>query len=121
MTLTETLQIKARYLQLEDMRAIDYCEKRWQSEGCPVERWGMVNFIEKMLKELPANGIAYPAVLLLRKKEIQRKQFSIERTKPETATAKCACSNGWLSNGKPCTCEKGRPHVEQLRKWGMNV
>jgi hypothetical protein len=75
MTLTETLQLKEKYLQFEDLRALDYCEKRWREEGTPVERWAMVNFIEKMLKELKANGIGYPKVLLLRKKEIQRREF----------------------------------------------
>lgn len=81
MTLTETLQIKARYLQFEDVRALDYCEKRWQEEACPLERWDMVNFLEKMLQELKANGIGYPKVVLLRKKEIQRRTFALEARK----------------------------------------
>jgi hypothetical protein len=76
MTLTETLQIKERYLHFEDLRALEYCERRWQEEKRPTERWPLVNFIEKMLRELQRNGMDYPKVLLLRKKEIQRKEFS---------------------------------------------
>jgi len=78
MTLTETLQIKERFLQLEDLRAMDYCEKRWQQEGRPTTRWEMVNFIERMLQELQQKGIGYPKVLLLRKKEIQRRTFTLQ-------------------------------------------
>jgi hypothetical protein len=83
MTLTQTLQINDCYLHLQDIRAMEYCEKRWQEEGCPLERWPLLNFIEKMLRELVANGIGYPRVLLLRKKEIQRGQFKPEALKAE--------------------------------------
>jgi hypothetical protein len=79
MTLTETLQLKEKYLQWEDLRALDYCEKRWQQHGCPTERWQIINFLERMLRELQANGTGYPKVLLLRKKEIQRGAFTIEQ------------------------------------------
>ena len=41
MTLTETLQIKERYLKFEDMRALDYAEKRWQEDGCPIKQVGV--------------------------------------------------------------------------------
>ena len=56
MTLTETLQLKERFLKFEDLRALDYCEKRWLEEKRPLKRWEMFNFIEKMLQELRANG-----------------------------------------------------------------
>lgn len=89
MTLTKTLHIKEHYLQLQDLRAIDYCEKRWQQEGRPTHKWEMFNFIEKMLVELQGNGIGYPKVLLLRKKQIQSGQFTLpsheSRNEPEQA------------------------------------
>jgi hypothetical protein len=120
MTLTETLQLNERFLKFEDLRALDYCEKRWLEENRPLKRWEMFNFIEKMLQELKANGIGYPKVLLLRKKEIQRQQFTIPQ--PGQAPAKgCSCFGGWLLSGTPCTCPKGEPRREQLRKLGMQV
>lgn len=78
MTLTETLQLEEKYLKYDDLRAIDYCEKRWQEEKIPAERWQLINFLEKMMRELVATGIGYPKVLLLRKKEIQRGTFTLE-------------------------------------------
>src|SRR6266436_6019614 len=115
MTLTETLQIKERYLQFEDLRALAYCEKRWQEAGCPVERWQIINFLERMLQELKAAGPGYPKVLLLRKKEIQRNAFTVPQFAaagqlPETCSS---CSGtGWVpsaSGHKPCTCPAGKP------------
>jgi len=57
---------------------MEYCQKRWQQEGRPAARWEMFNFIERMLQELQQNGTGYPKVLLLRKKEIQRRTFTLE-------------------------------------------
>jgi hypothetical protein len=119
MTLTQTLQLKEKYLQFEDLRALDYCEKRWKEEGCPSERWQVINFLEKMLKELQSQG-GYPKVLLLRKKEIQRNQFTIPQS-GEDLGKECGCRSGWLLSGTPCSCPKGEPHRAQLRKWGMQI
>jgi hypothetical protein len=35
MTLTKILQIKEHYLKFEDMRALDYFEKRWEQDARP--------------------------------------------------------------------------------------
>jgi len=118
MTLTETLQLKERFLMYEDLRALDYCERRWKEDGCPTERWQVINFLEKMLCELKDQG-GYPKVLLLRKKEIQRRTFTLQKPGEPTAGG-CSCYDGWLLSGTPCSCPKGDPHKEQLRKWGMN-
>jgi hypothetical protein len=128
MTLTETLQINERYLSYEDLRALAYCENRWQKEGCPVERWDLVNFIERMLQELKATGVGYPKVLLLRKKEIQRRTF-IPQEFARTDAAEEVCPlcrrTGWqaIEHGPlppsyaPCTCKAGSVHRTQLSEY----
>jgi hypothetical protein len=119
MTLTETLQIKERFLKFEDMRALDYVEKRWQQEECPTERWQLINFLEKMLRELKDQG-GYPKVLLLRKKEIQRRTFTVPQPGDVPAEG-CPCFDGYLLSGTVCVCPKGDRHREKLRKWGMQI
>ena len=119
MTLTQTLQLKEKYLQYDDLRAMDYCEKRYREAGEPTERWQVINFLEKMLRELKDKG-GYPKVLLLRKKEIQRQQFTIQQP-GETPPEGCSCIGGYLATGTVCPCPKGEPHREQLRKWGMKI
>ncbi|MGB2645460.1 MAG: hypothetical protein WBG02_06475 [Candidatus Acidiferrum sp.] len=127
MTLTETLQLKERFLKFEDLRALDYCEKRWLEENRPIKRWELFNFIEKMLKELEANGIGYPKVLLLRKKEIQRKTFTPAQQSEEGSAASESCplckGQGWrpihYPNSAPsytaCSCASGSAHRVALR------
>lgn len=120
MTLTETLQLKERFLQYNDLRALDYCEKRWKEAGEPTERWQVINFLERMLCELKSQG-GYPKVLLLRKKELQRRTFTLTEPGQESEANECTCSGGWLLTGRPCPCPLGEPHGEQLRKWGMAI
>src|SRR5215469_18870555 len=86
MTLTETLRLKEKYLKLEDMRALDYCEKRYKEAGEPTERWQLINFLEQMLHELRDRG-GYPKVLLLRKKELQRQTYTIPQQPRELQPA----------------------------------
>lgn len=119
MTLTETLQLKEKFLQYNDLRALDYCEKRYKEAGEPTERWQVINFLEKMLRELKDQG-GYPKVLLFRKKQIQRREFAVQQN-GETSAGGCSCAGGWRMNGTPCPCPLGEPHREQLRKWGMQV
>jgi hypothetical protein len=119
MTLTKTLQLEEKYLQYDDLRALDYCEKRWREAGEPTERWQVINFLERMLRELKDQG-GYPKVLLFRKKQIQRREFAIQQP-GESSAEGCSCVGGWLLSGTPCPCPKGEPHREQLRKWGMQV
>ena len=119
MTLTHTLQLRGKYLQYDDLRALDYCEKRWRDAGQPTERWQLINFLEKMIQELKEQG-GYPKVLLFRKKQIQRREFAIQQP-GETPAEGCSCIGGYLAGGTPCPCPKGEPHREQLRKWGMQI
>ena len=119
MTLTQTLQLKEKYLQYNDLRALNYCERRYKEAGEPTDRWQLINFLEKMLRELKAQG-GYPKVLLFRKKQIQRKEYTIPEPSEETPDG-CACSGGWLPTGRPCPCPKGDQPRAQLRKWGMQI
>jgi hypothetical protein len=115
MTLTEILRLEEKYLKYDDLRALDYCEKRWQQAGKPTERWQLINFLEKMLRELQQNGISYPKVLLLRKKEIQRRTFRLpfekETDTPQDSLGDEVCLNcigrGFLilPGGEATLCE----------------
>ena len=99
---------------------MDYAEKRWKEAGEPTERWAIINFLERMLRELKERG-GYPKVLLLRKKEIQRGTYTIPQAGEAQTAAECTCFDGWLQNGAPCSCGKGERHRKELRGWGMVI
>jgi hypothetical protein len=132
MTLTQILQIEERYLRYEDMRALEYCEKRWEMEGRPIQRWQLINFIEKMLSDLKSSGVGYPKVLLLRKKEIQRRTFTIEVPRIVDANHASAShdrticpfcyGSGWKSKPTgfaPCDCTAGENPRKELAAMGI--
>jgi hypothetical protein len=128
MTLTQILQIKERFLKFEDMRALDYVEKRWEEAGKPVERWQLINFLERMLVDLKTQGTGYPKVLLLRKKEIQRNTFTIcepaKTAEAQDGVCPLCVGAGWIpgTNGyAPCAFPAGEPHRAQLQRWGMKI
>lgn len=121
MTLTKILQLNEKYLRYADLRALDYCERRYKEAGEPTERWPLFNFLEKMLQELQRSGIGYPKVLLLRKKKIQNGIFAIPQAGEENVEEACSCFDRWLLSGAPCHCPKGEPHRQMLRKWGMQI
>ena len=66
----------------------------------------MINFIEKMLQELQANGLGYPKILLLRKKEIQRRVFT-----PPSDLRGNETKHGQTAAGEPCNDCVGRGFV----------
>ena len=119
MTLTEALQLNEKYLEYDDLRALEYCERRYREAGAPAERWELINFLERMLQELKSQG-GYPKVLLLRKKEIQRQQFTVRKPR-ERPVAECSCFGGWLLNGTACSCPRGEGQRKRLRAWGMKI
>jgi hypothetical protein len=132
MTLTETLQIKERYLSYEDLRVLAYVESGWRQDGCPVSKWDLVNFLERMLRELTAAGTGYPKVLLLRKKEIQRNAFTIAKAdggKPGAEVCANCKGQGWKASNParassgyvPCECPAGEAHRKRLSVWGMRI
>jgi hypothetical protein len=125
MTLTELLQLKDKYLKYDDLRAIAYCEKRWQEETFPTERWQLINFLEKMLQELKENVGAYPKVILLRKKEIQRGTYVIPQHSEKelhpsavvfTSPAHPKIPKEWIDQAIRQSVEEGNAEVQQRRR-----
>ncbi|HKW35864.1 MAG TPA: hypothetical protein VJN92_22855 [Candidatus Acidoferrum sp.] len=106
MTLTETPSIKERFLQYDDLRALDYCERRWKEAGEPTDRWQVINFLEQMLRELKDQG-GYPRVLLLRKKEIQRRTYTIPQPSEEKRPSCGLLLLEWLAYWPAVSLPKG--------------
>jgi len=99
-------------------------KERADDQARPAIRWGMVNFIELMLRELQHNGVGFPKVLLLRKKQIQRRSITPQLDKESARRAYCSlcrCS-GWQEiapqgstpSYQPCNCRDGGPHRYRL-------
>lgn len=72
MTLTRLLGIKPRLLKYEEDRGLQLAEEVWRSQGAPSEGPALADAIERCLQRCTEEGILYPAILLKRKKQIER-------------------------------------------------
>ena len=72
MTLSRLLGIKLRLLRYEDERGLQLAEEVWRSLGAPCAGPALADVIELCLQRCTKEGIPYPAILLKRKKQIER-------------------------------------------------
>lgn len=72
MTLTRLLEVNLRLIRYEDERGLRLAEEVWKLNGGPTEADALSETIEKALQCCSEEGISYPAILLKRKKQIER-------------------------------------------------
>jgi hypothetical protein len=72
MTLTRLLGIRLDLLKYEDEQGLSFAERVWQENGAPCEPELLCDVLETILTRCVEEGICYPAIVLRRKKELQR-------------------------------------------------
>jgi hypothetical protein len=120
MTLTSLLEINRKFLEYDDERALSIAERRWRERGSPREPEALCEALEDILTHFTEEGIYYPKILLLRKKQLQRGTWkpknkpaaSQRRTTPgdDPVCPDCAGTGIWVmpaGAGSFCTCEAG--------------
>jgi hypothetical protein len=83
MTLTRLLDINEALLNDLDVRGLTFAEILFQEAGAPSEKQALCKAIENILVKCQQEGVPYPAVLLKRKKQLQRGEWE-----PQHAQAK---------------------------------
>jgi len=110
------------FLTRADEVGMAFAEKMWRSRGCPVECQKLIEVLEQIICEMTRQGIIYPAILLRRKRELQRRDFSprlsfprsqsvTQWTPPPGSCSKCGDQGlivlpGGLG-GRYCSCSAG--------------
>jgi hypothetical protein len=89
LTLTRLLEIDAKLLLPEEERGLQLARLLWNEAGRPSERRALCRTLEKILTDCQREGIRYPAILLRRKKELERGTWA-----PQPAPAAPADSPG---------------------------
>ena len=72
LTLTKALGIELKLVPIEEDRALQLARHLWDYDGRPIERRALCQFLERILSLCQSEGIRYPAILLRRKKELER-------------------------------------------------
>jgi hypothetical protein len=99
MNLTSLLKIDVMVLNDAERRGLQLAQELWEKAGGPTEPQELAAVLENTLQLSRAKGIRYPPVLLLRKKELQRRNigFTSEQKAPATtgdAVRKCSLCKG---------------------------
>jgi hypothetical protein len=72
MTLTRILEIETRFLQPGDATSLGIAEGIWRSHGSPTDAKALADILEKVMRECSQSGVYYAAVILKRKKSLER-------------------------------------------------
>jgi len=77
MSLRSTLQINAKLLPDCELQGLALAEDMWDRAGRPITAGPLIAVIEEILQCSAKEGVIYPRVLLLRKKELQHGRFEL--------------------------------------------
>ena len=86
MTLTRLLGIEARLLSKAARGSMEFAEEIWTMHGRPVDGPSLVEVLEEVLQSCRDAHIRYAPILLRRKKELERGEWSpleVEEWAPE--------------------------------------
>jgi hypothetical protein len=72
LTLTRVLEIDIKLVPLEEDRALQLARQLWDYDGRPIEQRALCRALERILALCQKEGVRYPAILLRRKKELER-------------------------------------------------
>jgi hypothetical protein len=86
MTLTSLLEIDRRLLAYDDERPLNLAEIVWLERGSPRDPQSLTETLEAILQRLQSQGIYYPKILLLRKKQLQRGAWAPRLTTSESVS-----------------------------------
>jgi hypothetical protein len=120
MTLTRLLEINKQFVKYEDERALSLADRLWRQRGSPSEPKVLCDTLETILGSLTEEGIYYPKILLLRKKQLQRGTWKPRNISPPDQVcptpidgSSCLdCRGGGIrylpsGGGSFCSCEAG--------------
>ena len=76
MTLTSLLGVKLDWIREEDLKALELAERIWIEYGQPRDTLKLAEVIEESITRCARNGLWYPPIFLLRKKQLLRGEWS---------------------------------------------
>jgi len=72
LTLTRALEIDIKLIPVDHDKALMLARRLWEFDGRPIEPQALRRSLERILTLCQREGVRYPAILLRRKKELER-------------------------------------------------
>jgi hypothetical protein len=115
LTLTRALEIDIKLVPVDEDKGLQLARELWAFDGRPIEPRALRQSLERILTLCQREGIRYPAILLRRKKELERGTWAPDPALaiPEDPPGDPACPNchglGYTLNpgglsGRGCDC-----------------
>jgi hypothetical protein len=134
LTLTSLLEINTQFVEPDDERALLIAERRWSTRGSPCNPKALCESLEETLRHLTKQGIHYPKILLLRKKQLQRGTWKPE-DQPSSGQMCPTPDDGLLCNacdgtgiqinadgtGSFCSCEAAKDLKRGHREYSPSI
>lgn len=79
LTLTRALEIDIKLIPFEEEKALLLARRLWEFDGRPIEPQALSRSLERILTLCQCEGVRYPAILLRRKKELERGTWAPDR------------------------------------------
>ena len=120
MTLTRVLEIVPHFLADEHRDGLMFAERLYAHAGSPTEKQALSDQLEKIIVACQREGLWYPPVLLKRKKQLQRREWSPRIA--QRAAETCAESSRTVpaapagAEPKPPVEEKYRERMDELKR-----
>ncbi len=115
MSLTHVLEINRDLLDDEELHGLDFAEHLYALRGCPKESRQLCEALEEILVWSVRQGLIYPRILLLRKKQLERGTWApqVVDLSPRQETRNGSCERcggrGWTptphGTGSLCACQ----------------
>jgi hypothetical protein len=91
MSLGSLLKVETRFITEQQEKATRLAEREWIRAGCPRERCALIALLENIILACSECGYEYPPVLLKRKKQLERGEWTPQ--KPVSASSPNANSS----------------------------
>jgi hypothetical protein len=115
LTLTRALEIDIKLIPVEEDKALLLARSLWEFDGRPIEPQALRRSLERILTLCQREGVRYPAILLRRKKELERGTWApdpalaIPEEQPGDPNCTICSGAGVITNpgglsGRNCEC-----------------
>jgi hypothetical protein len=100
MSLRGLFELESRLLDERHETAMHYAESAWMDAGSPRERRALIAVLESVIVGCNDRGLEYPPVILKRKKQLERGDWTPRKTVSASVSHHPAIPGEWIKQAE---------------------
>jgi hypothetical protein len=100
MSLRGLLELESRLLDERHETAMRFAESAWMNAGSPRERRPLIALLESVIVGCNDRGLEYPSVILKRKKQLERGDWTPRKTVAASVSHHPAIPAEWIKQAE---------------------